>query len=386
GYHIREAGSTATQELAFTLRDGMEYVEACMERGLAIDDFAPRLSFFFNSHNEFFEELCKLRAARRIWARVMRDRYGAKNERSWFMKTHVQTAGCSLTEQQPLNNIVRVAYQAMAAVLGGCQSLHTDSMDETLGLPTEQAVTVALRTQQILAHETGVTRVVDPLGGSWFIEQLTDTMEREALHFIHEIDQMGTYADWNPSRTAPGAAAPGGTALQSGAPSDLTKHPAYQARRTFGKSVVSGINKGYFRRKIAEASYRFSEECEAGDRIIVGVNAYADSTEERPIDILKIGEQVETEQCERLAAFKKRRDASLVARALDNIRDVSQGRPPRQSLGVLKLPASNGSGPSLHATNVMPALVEGSLCNCTLGEMVQAMADVYARYSGGPEW
>ncbi|MBL8760186.1 MAG: methylmalonyl-CoA mutase, partial [Phycisphaerae bacterium] len=192
GYHIREAGSTATQELAFTLRDGMEYVEACMERGLPIDDFAPRLSFFFNSHNEFFEELCKLRAARRIWARVMRDRYGAKNERSWFMKTHVQTAGCSLTEQQPMNNIVRVAYQAMAAVLGGCQSLHTDSMDETLGLPTEQAVTVALRTQQILAHETGVTRVVDPLGGSWFIEQLTDTMEREALNFIHEIDQMGT--------------------------------------------------------------------------------------------------------------------------------------------------------------------------------------------------
>jgi methylmalonyl-CoA mutase N-terminal domain/subunit len=371
GYHIREAGSTATQELAFTLRDGMEYVEACMERGLAIDDFAPRLSFFFNSHNEFFEELCKLRAARRIWARVMRDRYGAQNERSWFMKTHVQTAGCSLTEQQPLNNIVRVAYQAMAAVLGGCQSLHTDSMDETLGLPTEQAVTVALRTQQILAHETGVTRVVDPLGGSWFIEQLTDTMEREALNYIHEIDQMGAYADWNASRARGDADA-----------QPLANHPAYQSRRTFGKSVINGINKGYFRRKIAEASYRFSEECEAGDRIIVGVNAYADSSEERPIDILKIGEHVESEQCERLAAFKKRRDASLVARALENIRDVSQGHRPRHALGVLKL----GPGPSLHATNVMPALVEGSLCNCTLGEMVQAMADVYARYSGGPEW
>lgn len=371
GYHIREAGSTATQELAFTLRDGMEYVEACMERGLAIDDFAPRLSFFFNSHNEFFEELCKLRAARRIWARVMRDRYGAKNERSWFMKTHVQTAGCSLTEQQPLNNIVRVAYQAMAAVLGGCQSLHTDSMDETLGLPTEQAVTVALRTQQILAHETGVTRVVDPLGGSWFIEQLTDTMEREALDYIHEIDQMGAYADWSAPR-----------ARGEGNAGPLVNHPAYQPRRTFGRSVINGINKGYFRRKIAEASYRFSEECEAGDRIIVGVNAYADSSEERPIDILKIGEQVEAEQCERLAAFKKRRDASLVARALDNIRDASQGRTPRHSLGLLKL----GPGPSLHATNVMPALVEGALCNCTLGEMVQAMADVYARYSGGPEW
>jgi methylmalonyl-CoA mutase N-terminal domain/subunit len=191
GYHIREAGSSAPQELAFTLRDGMEYVEACLHRGLDIDQFAPRLSFFFNSHNEFFEEIAKLRAARRIWARMMRDRYGAKNERSWFMKTHVQTAGCSLTEQQPLNNIVRVAYQAMAAVLGGCQSLHTDSMDETLGLPTEQAVTVALRTQQILAHETGVTRTVDPLGGSWFMETLTDKIEEEALRrYIEDIDNM----------------------------------------------------------------------------------------------------------------------------------------------------------------------------------------------------
>src|SRR6185295_10027469 len=186
-----EAGSTAIQELAFTLRDGMEYVEACIARGLDIDGFAPRLSFFFNSHNEFFEEICKLRAARRIWARMMKNRYGAKSEKSWYMKTHVQTAGCSLTEQQPLNNIVRVAYQAMAGVLGGCQSLHTDSMDETLGLPTEQAVLVALRTQQILAFETGVTRTVDPLGGSWFIESLTDTMETEALELIDEIDRMG---------------------------------------------------------------------------------------------------------------------------------------------------------------------------------------------------
>ncbi|MBY0261668.1 MAG: hypothetical protein K2Q20_04960, partial [Phycisphaerales bacterium] len=206
GYHIREAGSTATQELAFTLRDGMEYVEACLDRGMDIDSFAPRLSFFFNSHNEFFEEICKLRAARRIWARVMKHRYGAKSERSWFMKTHVQTAGCSLTEQQPLNNIVRVAYQAMAAALGGCQSLHTDSMDETLGLPTEQAVTVALRTQQILAYETGVTRSVDPLGGSYFVEALTDKMEADALDLIDEIDRMGEYADW---KAAPRAAAAG---------------------------------------------------------------------------------------------------------------------------------------------------------------------------------
>jgi methylmalonyl-CoA mutase N-terminal domain/subunit len=378
GYHIREAGSTATQELAFTLRDGMEYVEACIERGMDIDAFAPRLSFFFNSHNEFFEELCKLRAARRIWARVMKSRYGAKSDRSWFMKTHVQTAGCSLTEQQPLNNIVRVAYQAMAAVLGGCQSLHTDSMDETLGLPTEQAVTVALRTQQILAHETGVTRVADPLGGSWFVEQLTDTMEREALNFIDEIDRMGEYGGPAPAK-----------ATKNAELTDLSKHPAYDRKTTFGKSVVNGINRGYFRRQIAEASYRFSEECEAGDRIIVGVNAYTESEGERPIEILQISHQVEVDQCERLASFKQRRDAAAVARALDNIRDVCQGKTPRHTLGLLKNGAIAGSDPkawNLDPTNVMPALVEGALANCTLGEMVQAMADIYGRYTGGPEW
>lgn len=379
GYHIREAGSTGPQELAFTLRDGMEYVEACLERGMDINSFAPRLSFFFNSHNEFFEEICKLRAARRIWARVMKQRYHASNERSWYMKTHVQTAGCSLTEQQPLNNIVRVAYQAMAAVLGGCQSLHTDSMDETLGLPTEQAVTVALRTQQILAHETGVTRVTDPLGGSWFIEQMTDTMEREALRIMHEIDSMGEYGDWKASNSA----------RESGATNDLVDHPAYEKRLTFGKSVINGINRGYFRRAIAEASYRFSEECEAGDRITVGVNAYVDNDEKRPIEILQIGAEVETQQNERLADFKKRRDAAKVAQALDNIRDVCQGKKPRHHLGLLKVGANVGCDPAawgMHATNVMPALVEGSLANCTLGEMVQAMADIYGRYTGGPEW
>ncbi|QYK49042.1 MAG: methylmalonyl-CoA mutase [Phycisphaeraceae bacterium] len=374
GYHIREAGSTATQELAFTLRDGMEYVEACMERGLDIDDFAPRLSFFFNSHNEFFEELCKLRAARRIWARVMKNRYGAKSERSWFMKTHVQTAGCSLTEQQPLNNIVRVAYQAMAAVLGGCQSLHTDSMDETLGLPTEQAVTVALRTQQILAHETGVTRVTDPLGGSWFIEALTDKMEADALDYIHEIDSMGTYADWH-SKGASGAGA------------TLEQHAAYAARKTFGRAAIAGINKGYFRRQIAEASYRFSEECEAGDRIIVGVNEYVDKDEKRPIDILVIPDSVETEQVERLKAFKSKRDAGHVQQALENIRLACVGK--HHTL-INDLPgigkAGEVCGGNLHATNVMPALIDGALANCTLGEMVQAMADMYGRYGGGPEW
>jgi methylmalonyl-CoA mutase N-terminal domain/subunit len=367
GYHIREAGSTAVQELAFTLRDGMEYVEACIERGLPIDDFAPRLSYFFNSHNEFFEEICKLRAARRIWARMMKERYGAKNERSWFMKTHVQTAGCSLTEQQPLNNVVRVAYQAMAAVLGGCQSLHTDSMDETLGLPTEQAVTVALRTQQILAYETGVTRTVDPLGGSWFIEELTDKMEAGALELIDEIDRMGTYGNGqmaNGQRAKSGAQAAGSNlptgSLQSGS---LAEHPAYAPRTSYGRSVVAGINKGYFRRQIAEASYRFSEECEANDRIIVGVNAFTEGSDERPLDILQISHQVESDQCSRLAAFKQKRDAKGVEAALNSIREAARAD-----------------------QNVMPALVEGALANCTLGEMVQALADVYGRYGGGPEW
>jgi methylmalonyl-CoA mutase, N-terminal domain len=366
GYHIREAGSTAAQELAFTLRDGMEYVEACLERGMSLDSFAPRLSFFFNSHNEFFEEICKLRAARRLWARAMRGRYGATSERSMWMKTHVQTAGCSLTEQQPLNNIVRVAYQAMAAVLGGCQSLHTDSMDETLGLPTEQAVTVALRTQQILAHETGVTRVTDPLGGSWFIEHMTDAIEKQALDLIEEIDAMGEY------RAAPAGA--GGEGLES--------HAAYGKKEGFGRAAIAGINRGYFRRAIAEASYRFSEECEAGDRIIVGLNAYTDPDEKRPIDILQIGPEVETQQNERLAAFKKRRDAGKVARALDAIRGVCRGEAFTPQAEELRHAASCG----LHATNVMPALVDGALANCTLGEMTQAMADVYGRYTGGPEW
>ena len=336
GYHIREAGSTGPQELAFTLRDGMEYVEACLLRGLDIDKFGPRLSFFFNSHNEFFEEVCKLRAARRIWARMMRERYGAQSERSWFMKTHVQTAGCSLTEQQPLNNIVRVAYQAMAGVLGGCQSLHTDSMDETLGLPTEQAVTVALRTQQILAHETGVTRTVDPLGGSYFVEALTDEVEAEALNYIGEIDAMGGGV-WKGQEAGRPTGGYGG--------------------------VVEGIHQGYFRRKIAEASYRFSEECEAHDRIIVGVNEYRDEEEGRPIDILQIGPEVETTQLDRLAEFKKRRNADETKKALDAIRTACQ-----------------------KGENVMPHLVEGALANATLGEMVQAMADIYGRYAGGPEW
>jgi methylmalonyl-CoA mutase N-terminal domain/subunit len=235
------------------------------------------------------------------------------------MRTHVQTAGCSLTEQQPLNNIVRVAYQALAGVLGGCQSLHTDSMDETLGLPTDTAVRVALRTQQILAHETGVHRTVDPLGGSWFIEALTDRMEQDANEIIAAIDDMG--------------------------------------------GVVEGIHKGYFRRAIAEASYRFGQEMEAGDRIIVGVNAYTDGNEDRQVEILQIPHLVEMEQCERLAAFRKKRDGAGAEKALEQIRKAAR-----------------------EDANVMPALVDGAEANCTLGEMVQALADVYGRYTGGPEW
>ncbi|MEM7229386.1 MAG: methylmalonyl-CoA mutase family protein [Planctomycetota bacterium] len=319
GYHIREAGSTAVQELAFTLRDGMEYVEASMARGLDVDTFAPRLSFFFNAHNEFFEEICKLRAARRIWANMMKDRYGAKNARSMLMRTHVQTAGCSLTEQQPMNNIVRVAYQAMAGVLGGCQSLHTDSMDETLGLPTENAVRIALRTQQILAHETGVHRTVDPLGGSWFVEALTDQMESDAMDIIGTVDDLG--------------------------------------------GVVDGIHKGYFRRAIAEASYRFGQEMEAGDRVIVGVNAYPEGNEEQPVEILQIPHELEDEQCDRLTKFRNDRNDDAVKRSLDAIREAARNN-----------------------ENVMPSLVEGAHQKCTLGEMVQALADVYGRYTGGPEW
>ncbi len=373
GYHIREAGSTAAQELAFTLRDGMEYVEACLVRGIGVDSFAPRLSFFFNSHNEFFEEIAKLRAARRIWARRMRDVYGAKNPKSWYMKTHVQTAGCSLTEQQPLNNIVRVAYQAMAGVLGGCQSLHTDSMDETLGLPTEQAVTVALRTQQILAHETGVTRVVDPLGGSWFMEKLTDDIEAEALELIDDIDEMGGGL-WK--------------GVENGTPTG-----------GYG-GAVEGINKGYFRRKIAEASYRFSEECEAGDRIIVGVNEYVDTDEKRPIEILTIPDSVETEQVELLRKFKAKRDDAQVKAALERIRVTCAKGDPGSSPrgGGFQPPIGAADTNAVHAYpksaadlgldphNVMPALVHGALVGCTMGEMTQAMADVYGRYSGGPEW
>ena len=276
GYHIREAGATAQEELAFTIADGMCYVEEAMKRGLDVDAFAPRLSFFWDVHNEFFEEVAKLRAARRMWARIMRDRYHAKNERSWWLRCHCQTAGVSLTEQQPMVNIIRVAFQALAAVLGGTQSLHTNSMDETLALPTEHAVKIALRTQQIIAEETGVTRTVDPLGGSYFIESLTSEMERRATEIIDEVyDRFG--------------------------------------------GVLPATEQGYFRRRIADSSARYGAEFDRGERIMIGVNKHTEKDYER-IPTLVIDKAVESEQVARLKALKTRRDAKRHQAALDKLR------------------------------------------------------------------
>ncbi|MBI4866745.1 MAG: methylmalonyl-CoA mutase family protein [Candidatus Wallbacteria bacterium] len=279
GYHIREAGSTAIQELAFTLADGLAYAQAAVERGIDIDAFAPRLSFFFNAHNDLFEEVAKYRAARRIWARKMRDEFGAKNPASWLLRTHAQTAGCSLTAQQPEVNIVRTTLQALAAVLGGTQSLHTNSMDEALALPTEKSVRIALRTQQVLAHESGVANVVDPLGGSWYVEQLTDQMEQGALDYFRRIDELG--------------------------------------------GVIPAIEAGFFQREIAEAAYRYQKEIETRDRIIVGVNDF--ELEEPPIEILKIDPALEKKQLERLSALKARRDAGVVSRELGRLREAATG-------------------------------------------------------------
>ncbi len=280
GYHIREAGSTAAQELAFTLADGFAYVEAGMAAGLDVDAFAPRLSFFFNSHIDFFEEIAKFRAARRIWARHLRERYGAKNPRSWTLRFHTQTAGCSLTAQQPENNIVRTAIEALAGVLGGTQSLHTNSMDEVLSLPTEKAVTIALRTQQILAHETGVTNTADPLGGSYFVEALTDRLEQEAEAYFREIDAMG--------------------------------------------GVLAGIESGYFQREIAEAAFRYQQELERREAYQVGVNVFVEPDAE-PTPILHINPKVESEQVASLAAARAKRPAAPVAAALEALRAAAAG-------------------------------------------------------------
>ncbi|ANM28850.1 methylmalonyl-CoA mutase [Acidobacteria bacterium Mor1] len=281
GYHIREAGSTAVQELAFTLADGIGYVEAGIEAGQDVDAFAPRLSYFFNSHNDFFEEICKMRAARRIWAKTMKEKFGAKNPRSWMLRFHTQTAGCSLTAQQPYNNIVRVTVQALAAILGGTQSLHTNSLDETLALPSENAVTIALRTQQILAEESGVTNTVDPLAGSYFVESLTDKMEADAMAYINRIAEMG--------------------------------------------GIIPAIEAGFPQKEIADASYKYQQQIDGAEKSVVGVNRHTMEHElgERP-EILRIGEEVEREQLARLQQMKSERDEAQVQRDLETLRKAAE--------------------------------------------------------------
>jgi methylmalonyl-CoA mutase, N-terminal domain len=279
GYHIREAGSTAIQELAFTLRDGIEYVEHCLRRGMQVDNFAPRLSFFFNAHNDFFEEIAKYRAARRIWQRVMRERFGAKNPRSWALRFHSQTAGCSLTAQQPYNNVVRTAVQALAAVLGGTQSLHTNSLDEAWALPTESAATIALRTQQIIAYESGVTNTADPFGGSYFVETLTNEVERGACDYIDKIDALG--------------------------------------------GMVAAIEHGFPQREIADAAYRYQVAVDRKEKIVVGVNDYV--VDEKPIETLHIDETVGRRQAERLRKLRADRSNAEVGRRLNSLRHAAAG-------------------------------------------------------------
>jgi methylmalonyl-CoA mutase, N-terminal domain len=281
GYHIREAGSTAVQELAFTLRDGIEYVDWAIERGLPVDSFAPRLSFFFNSHSDFFEEIAKFRAARKIWAETMRDRYGAKDERSWKLRTHAQTAGCSLTWQQPYNNVVRTALQGLAAVLGGAQSLHTNSLDEAYALPSEHAVTLALRTQQVIAFESDVPEVPDPLGGSYFIENLTAEVEKRANEYIRRIDEMG--------------------------------------------GMIPAIERGFPQTEIANASYEYQHTIETGEQKIVGVNAFTEQDDEQ-IELLQIDESSQKHQLEKLAKLKSRRESGKVQRSLDALRRAAAGK------------------------------------------------------------
>ena len=315
GYHIREAGSTAVQELAFTLADGFAYVEAAMKAGMDIDSFAPRLSFFFNSHIDFFEEICKFRAARRIYARRMRDVYGAKDPKSWQLRFHTQTAGCSATAQQPENNIVRVAFEAMAAVLGGTQSLHTNSMDEVLALPSEKSVEIALRTQQVLAYETNVTNVVDPLGGSYFVEALTDEMERGAQAYFDQIAEFG--------------------------------------------GVIEAIEAGFFQREIADASYRYQRSLESKDRVIVGVNAFTKEESQAAMNLLKIGREIEEGQ----------------ARAVQSVRDSRDGTAVAEALSALTRACRDESD------NVMPRVITAVRALATEGEIVDAMVEVYGRYT-----
>ncbi len=313
GYHIREAGATAIQELAFTLADGFAYIEAGIAKGLDVDEFSPRLSYFFNSHLDFFEEIAKYRAARRIYAKHMRYKYGAKNPRSWILRYHTQTAGCSLTAQQPENNIVRTAYQALAGVLGGTQSLHTNSMDETLALPSEKAVKIALRTQQIIAHEIGVTNTIDPLAGSYFVEALTNKMEKGAEAYFEKIEALG--------------------------------------------GVIPAIEAGFFQREIADAAYRYQQELDRKEKIIVGVNDYVEENEKIEIPILYIPPEVEIKQRERLAQVRGSRDQQRVIETLD----------------ALRIAAEEGR-------NLMPPLIECTRAYVTLGEMCNTLAEVFGVY------
>jgi methylmalonyl-CoA mutase N-terminal domain/subunit len=316
GYHIREAGSTAAQELAFTLRDGIEYVQYGIDAGLQVDDFVPRLSFFFNAHSDFFEEIAKYRAARRLWATAMRDRFGAKSDRSWKLRFHTQTAGVSLTAQQPYNNVVRTALQALGAVLGGTNSLHTNSLDEALALPTAEAATLALRTQQIIAHESGVTGIVDPLGGSYFVEKLTLEMEEEARRYFDTIDRMG--------------------------------------------GMVAAVEQGYPQKEIAEASYRFQQAIERREKIIVGVNDYV-MEDEPPHPILYIDESTAERQLAKLEELRQTRDSDKVARALDSLREAAAG-----------------------VGNTMDPLLECARAYATVGEMCDALREVWGEYEEVP--
>ncbi|TML59659.1 MAG: methylmalonyl-CoA mutase [Actinobacteria bacterium] len=317
GYHIREAGSTAAQELAFTLADGFAYVEAALERGLDVDEFAPRLSFFFNAHLDFFEEIAKYRAARRIWAHELKERYGAKNPRSWLMRFHTQTAGVSLTAQQPELNIVRTALEAMAAVLGGTQSLHTNSFDEALALPTENAVRLALRTQQVIAHETGVVNTIDPLGGSYYVEELTNRLEAESYDYFDRIRKLG--------------------------------------------GVIPAIKENFFQREIAEASFRYQHEVEQRQRIIVGVNRYEQEDEE-PLEILKIDPTLEGKQIARLEAMRGRRDSAAVESALTRLKEDA----------------------AHENRNLMPQIVDASKEYVTMGEMCDALREVWGVWRETP--
>lgn len=318
GYHIREAGSTAAQELAFTLADGFHYVDTCVARGLHVDDFAGRLSFFFNAHNDMFEEIAKYRAARAIWADTLRHKYGASKENSWKLRFHAQTAGCSLQDKQPEVNLMRVAYQALAAVLGGCQSLHTNSMDETLALPSEHAVTLALRTQQVLAYETGVVNTVDPLGGSYFVETLTKQLAQDARRYFERIEEKG--------------------------------------------GMLAALEAGFFRREIADAAFAYQRDIDAKRKLIVGINAFTEA-EEKPLDLLEVDLAVEKAQIDHLKKLKAVRDPAAVRRTLDQVKRVAGTK-----------------------VNLLPAIIDAARARCTVGETVNALADVFGRYDGAAKW